>query len=79
MSKRKNKPDYRVAAYQADPTIADTLPDILKEILHLHYIKCLKWSEVADATNYSVENIYLLRRQALSLLEVVIDGKHERE
>lgn len=74
---KKRKPDYRVAAYQADTTIADTLPDILKEILDLHYIKGFKWVEVAEAINYSVENVYLLRRQALSLLEVVIDGKHE--
>lgn len=64
-----------IAAYKADPTIADGLPDILRELLDLHYTKNMRWREVADAMYYSVENIYRLRVTALERLEVIINGK----
>ena len=70
----RHKPDYRVIAYKSDPTIADTLPDALRELLQLHYIDGNKWCDVADIMHYSIENIFLLRRQALYKLEVVING-----
>lgn len=75
MSKPKHDYSAAIAAYKADPTIADELPDILKEILHLHFIENMRWCDVADVKTYSVENIYRLRPIALGRLEDIINGK----
>ena len=78
-----NKPKYDysavVAAYKANPTIADTLPDTLRTLLQLHFIKSMRWCDVADAMNYSLENIYRLREQALNRLEAAINGKSKAD
>ena len=52
MSKPKYDYSAVVAAYKADPTIADTLPDTLRTLLQLHYIENMQWSDVAEAMNY---------------------------
>ena len=49
MSKPKYDYSAVVAAYKADPTIADTLPDTLRTLLQLHYI------EVVEALNKCAE------------------------
>lgn len=79
MSKPKYDYSAVVAAYKADPTIADTLPDTLPDtlrtLLQLHYIENMQWSDVAEAMNYCIENIYRLRPIALGRLEGIINGK----
>lgn len=71
MSKPKYDYSAVVAAYKADPTIADTL----RTLLQLHYIENMQWSDVAEAMNYCIENIYRLRPIALGRLEGIINGK----
>lgn len=79
MSKPKYDYSAVVAAYKSDPTIADELPDTLRTLLQLHYISGMYWSDVAEAMNYCIENIYRLRIIALGRLEDIINGRHERE
>ena len=75
MSKPKYDYSAVVAAYKADPTIADTLPDTLRTLLQLHYVENMQLSDVAEAMNYCIENFYRLRPIALGRLEGIINGK----
>lgn len=39
-------------------------------VLELYYLNGYRWSEVAEAMNYSVDNIYKLREGAMKALEL---------
>ena len=79
MSKPRHDYSDSITAYKSDPTIADKLPDTLRTLLQLHFIEAMRWCDVADAMNYSLENIYRLREQALNRLEAAINGKSKTD
>lgn len=45
---------------------------LIKKILNLHYIQNLEWWKVANAINYSEQNVYKLRRKALVQLSEAV-------
>lgn len=66
--KFKRAPTYFLSQIQ-DPLIS--------QLLELHYIKGLEWWKVANAINYSEQNVYKLRRRALATLADII-GKEDK-
>lgn len=43
------------------------------EILTLRYVKCMKWEEIAEETNYSEQRLYQLHNSGLKNLKIRVN------
>lgn len=62
-----------IAAFKLNPAryLAKIRDPVIAKLLELHYINNVQWHDVADALNYTEQNIYKLRRKALNQLSQI--------
>ena len=61
---------WQLRLQKAQQKIEEVDP-LLYRLLESYYIKGKSWQEIATANYYSIENIFKLRKKAISLLEKI--------
>lgn len=62
-----------IAAFKREPSfyLSKIQDPVIAKLLTLHYLNNVQWHSVADALNYTEQNIYKLRRKALNQLSQI--------